>query len=284
MKKRAHRRQEPFRETDLALERRRASGERRGITYKEAAYGEIRFTALTVGKEAVASEMPCGRTLSVSFPTPFFFSEAEKEETRNALRLALQAFFPTPPSRLLVAGLGNRRLTADSLGPLTAERVEVSAALPKALAECFGIENETRVAVCVPDVFARTGIESVRSVEAAARLFEADALLAFDALAARDKERLFRVVEFTDTGTVPGGGVKRGTLTLSQKTLGIPVVAVGVPTVVRADGAHFLVPSDMEECVEALASLLAEAVNLHFGGALPVEGACLEELFEEETL
>lgn len=270
-----------FRETDLALERNQHPSRKNGIFYKEAVHGNIRFTALSVSEEAKTAEDRAGRTLSISVPSPFLWSEEERDAVRDALRLALEFFFPTPPERLLVTGLGNRRLTADSLGPLTAERIEVSAALPEALFEQFGLAPSTRVAVCVPDVFSKTGIESVRSIEAAVRLFKADAVLAFDALAAKEKERLLRVIEITDTGTLPGGGVKRGGLFLSKESLGVPVIAVGVPTVVRTDGEHFLVSRDMEEHLDELCAVLADATNLTFGDTNRLEDTTVAALFEE---
>ena len=267
-----------LRETDLALERRRAPHER-GVLYREAVWEDIRFTALTVTEEARESGLPVGKTLSVSLSPSLLWEAGEKKQVLDALRLALQIFFPTLPERLLVAGLGNRRLTADSLGPVTADLVEVTAALPEAVSALFGLSPTTRVAVVLPDVFPKTGIESVRTVASAAKLHRADAVLTLDALAAKEKERLFRVIEITDTGTVPGGGVKQGSLSLTQKELGIPVVAIGIPTVVRMGEEHFLVSRHMEEELHTLAPLLAEAINLHFGGVSPLENQKITSLF-----
>ena len=271
----------PLRETDLALERARVSPKEKGVFYKETERDGVRFSALLVEQNAASNARRAGKTLSLSFPQPFLWDEGERHAVGHAFTLALNEFFPKAPARLLVTGLGNRRLTADSLGPLAVEGVEVSAVLSEALIAQFEIPTDTRVAVYVPDVFSKTGIESVRLIEAAARLFNADALLAFDALAAKDQERLFRVIEITDTGTVPGGGVKSGTLSLSEQALGIPVIAVGVPTVVRADEEHFIVSRDMEECVQTLAALLAEGVNLFFGGTERSHDTTVEELFKE---
>lgn len=269
-----------LKETDLALERGRVPHER-GILYRETVWSDIRFTALTVTEEARGSGLPVGKTLSLSLPVALLWEAEEKQRMLDALRLALQIFFPMLPERLLVAGLGNRRLTADSLGPLTADLVEVSAALPEAISALVGLSPATRVAVTIPDVFPKTGIESVRTVASVAKLHRADAVLTVDALAAKEKDRLFRVIEITDTGTVPGGGVKQGTLSLSQRELGIPVVAVGIPTVVRMGEEHFLVSRHMEEELHTVAPLLAEAINLHFGGVSPVENPKITSLFDE---
>lgn len=272
-----------FRDTDLALERKRVRAKDGGILYKEGVRDGVRLSALTVKEGAKEDGHPAGKTLSLSFSSPYLWDEGERRAVRDAFALGLKYFFPTLPSRLLVTGLGNRRLTADSLGPVTAEGVEVSAVLPEELLAKFEIPITTRVAVYVPDVFSKTGMESARLIEGAARLFQADAVLAFDALAARERERLFRVVEITDTGTVPGGGVKQGALSLSRESLGIPVIAVGVPTVVRVDEEHFLVIRDMEECVREIASLLSETVNLVFEGGDAPSDSAVADLFEEEA-
>lgn len=281
MKRKKKERTLTFCETDLATERSCAKEKKEGVFYKESEWGGIRFSALRVSEEAATAEMKAGRSLSLSYSAPFLWGSEERKEAIRALIIALRIFFPKLPSRLLVAGLGNRRLTADSLGPLTAERISVSAALPASLFAKMGESPATRVAVCIPDVFPKTGIESVRTVAAAARLHRADAILTVDALAAREKERLLRVTEITDTGTVPGGGVKTGTLSLSQKTVGIPVISIGVPTVVRADAEYFLVSRDLEEEIAITASWLAEGIDLYFGGGIPHEDAPLDGFFSE---
>ena len=261
--------------SDLALERRRRDPKEEGVFYKETVLWGIRFTALTVTGEC---DLPKGKTLSISLPDGLAWSESERKHLLNALRQALRVFFPTPCARLLVAGLGNRRLTADALGPKVAELVEVSALLPEAVLP----RGFTRVAVCIPDVLSQTGIESVSTVAAAAKIHRADALLTVDALAARDRERLFRVIEITDTGTVPGGGVKRGKLSLSREKLGIPVVSIGVPTVVRVGEEHFLVVRGMEEELDTLSPLIAAAIDLHFSGSPLREEKAISSLFDAE--
>ena len=270
-------------ESDLALDRHRAAPDQKGVFYREARFGGVLFSALTVKREGAQLGKPCGRYLSLGFAPPALWSEEEKEEITLALRLALLAFFDAP-KRVLVAGLGNRRLTADSLGPRVAERVSATASLPSRLLAGFGAAPEVAVAVSVPDVFARTGIESVRTVEAACALSGAQALLALDALATSARERLLRTVEITDTGTVPGGGVKRGKEALTRERLGIPTVALGVPTVVRMDEEHFLVPRDLEEGVDALAEVLSRAIDLAFGEAPPSVDFRVESLFSSANM
>ncbi len=270
-------------ESDLAYERHRADPKKEGVFYKEARVGDILFSALTVSEAGEAAVgKPKGRYLSLHFSPSSFLTDEQKESIQLAFCAALRYFFEVPPKRLLVAGLGNRRLTADSLGPLTADKIEVSATIPPSLSEELGFSLPTRVGVSVPDVFAKTGIESVRSIEAAAALFEADALLVFDALAATEPRRLLSAIEICDSGTVPGGGVKNSRLALSEAMLGIPVVSVGVPCVVRTKGDFFLVPRSLEEGVHALSEILAGASNLAFSPFPPAYPFALKNLFSEE--
>ena len=268
--------------SDLATECLSRAFQDENASYRERIIGKVTLSALTVKKEKGRIGKPRGRYLALSFPPPTLWTKTERAELLRLFSLALRFFCLPLPSRLLIAGLGNRRLTADSLGVAVADLIEASAPLPLEIAERFGIPPATKTGVCIPDVFAKTGIESARTVEAAASLFEADTVLAFDALAAKAPQKLLSVIEITDTGTVPGGGVKRPSLALSRETLGIPVISVGVPTVVRKDGACFLVPQDLEEGVRALASLLSEAVNTVFSSCEASCDSTIEELFSKE--
>ena len=266
--------------SDLASERHRILGGTGGVC-KEQRLGELLLTALTVDKERGARlDKPCGRYLAISFPPRLLRSE-ETEASLSRTLAAVLAYFLLPASEVLVAGLGNRRLTPDAFGPMTADGISVTAALPRELAK-IGALPPTRVSVCAPDVFAHTGIESVESIAAAARLSRAQAVLAVDALASSDKERLLTVFEISDSGTVPGAGMKRGRAVLSSEALGIPVVALGLPTAVRVDTSHFLVPQELEEGVTALASVASHAIDLAFGFSPPTLPFPLSSLFTEE--
>lgn len=268
----------PLRDTDLAAERKRAPREK-GVRYKEGMLGDIRLTALTVTEDAEDARLPVGRTLSLALSPALLWTEEEREAVICALRLGLQFFFSPLPERLLVVGLGNRRLMLDCLGPLTAERVEASAALPALLKKCLTAKESTSIAVFQPDVFSKTGIESGQAVKAAVGVHSADAVLAIDALAARDPSRIFRVIEITDTGTVPGSGVGNGTLALTEKVLGVPVISIGVPVVARAGGDCFTVLRSTEDEQEVVAALLSAAINLHFGGVPPLSDGTVFSLF-----
>jgi spore protease len=269
-------------DSDLAHERSRADIEGESAIYRERELADIRIAALRLTEEGGRRiQKPAGRYLSLSFPPPALWSAETEKRISDALAAALLCLLPHRPSRVLIAGIGNRRLTPDAFGPLTADKVRASAALPEEI-ERLGLCLPSRTAVFVPDVFAHTGIDSVKSISAAARLSEAGAVIAVDALAAAERERLLTVLEITDTGTVPGGGVKRGGSALSQSTLGIPVLSIGLPAVIRADGSHLLIPRDLEQGVAAIADATAAGINAAFDGSAAPLPFSLASLFSEE--
>ena len=265
------------RQSDMATERRAAENDGDSIRC-EREWGALRLCALRVmnGEKTRVNGNVAGRYFSVSFPAPALLLPEEDAALEAAICDAVRYFLPQKARRILVAGLGNRRLTADALGPLAADGVLPSALLPEALHAALS-PDAPRVFVIAPDVFAQTGIESIALIGAAASLVRADALVVFDALAAHDPERLLSAVELTDTGTVPGSGVKNARGALCEGTLGIPVLSIGVPTVVREEGEFLLMRAASEEGIRHLAALLARA----FSRALAKEdGAASLPIFE----
>ena len=131
---------------------------------------------------------------------------------------------------VLVMGLGNRAVTPDLIGPLAAEHVLVTRYLVEHLAEHFG--HLRAVAAVSPGGLASTGIESAAVAAALVRQLKPSCVVAIDALASRAIDRLCRTVQLSDTGIAPGSGVGNHRAALNQETLGVPVFAIGVPTVV----------------------------------------------------
>ena len=141
----------------------------------------------------------------------------------------LQALLP-PEGPVLVLGVGNRRVTADALGPRTVQKIFVTMG-----AGCPPVKGIRPVAAVGPGVLARTGLEALELVRGAVERVRPAAVIAVDALAARDSARLCATVQLSDTGLVPGSGVGNRRSALDRGTLGVPVIAVGIPTVVDAD-------------------------------------------------
>lgn len=136
-------------------------------------------------------------------------------------------------SKILVIGLGNRFITPDALGPLVVSNLVVTRHLFNYIPESID-EGLRCVSAIAPGVLGLTGIESAEIVKGITEKVKPDVLIVIDALAARSVNRIVRTVQIADTGINPGAGVGNNRKELSEKTLGVPVIAIGVPTVVDA--------------------------------------------------
>lgn len=197
-----------------------------------------------------------------------------------------------PESSVLVAGLGNEGITPDAIGPLAVRSTIATRHLIRSMPESFG--NLRSVSAVQTGVLGTTGVESAELVAAIAEDIRPDAVIAVDALASASLSRLCRTVQIADTGIIPGSGVGNGRSGLSRKTLGMPVLAIGVPTVVDAatmaqelceksgknadlspevaDGAKNMIvtPKDIDKTAAEIAKLVGYAVNLALQPSLSI--------------
>ena len=172
----------------------------------------------------------------------------------------LAALLPEGP--VLAAGLGNRAMTCDAVGPASIDNLLVTRHMIRAMPRQFA-DFRPVAAVC-PGVLARTGLEALELVRGAVERVRPAAVIAVDALAARDSARLCATVQLSDTGLVPGSGVGNRRSALDRGTLGVPVIAVGIPTVVDADlrAGLFLTPRDIDQRIRELGRLLGYGITL----------------------
>lgn len=250
--------------TDLAIE---AAALRGG----EEVYsrGAARVTAQTLSeKEAAESGRLPGRYVTVEWE-----KSAGDDDTREAVTNELKKMLP-PDGPVLVAGLGNRDMTPDALGPAAASRVLATRHLSDDFAKRLGLYPLRAVSVLSPGVMGQTGIESSDMILAVVRQTSPAAVIAIDALAARNTSRLCATVQLCDAGISPGSGVGNRRAALSRETLGVPVVAVGVPTVVdaatlvfdltgrRPEGGDMTVTlRDIDAEIDRAGELISHAVN-----------------------
>ncbi len=160
----------------------------------------------------------------------------EREEiltTARAVAAMLEELPDFPLEGLvLVTGLGNRQVTPDAIGPKTADSLLVTRHLVNTLSGPFS--DLRPVAALAPGVTGTTGMETGEVIGALVKKLKPVCLIAVDALAARRQERVCRTIQVADTGIVPGSGVGNARMALDKASLGIPVIALGVPTVVDA--------------------------------------------------
>jgi spore protease len=151
----------------------------------------------------------------------------------------------------LIVGLGNREVTSDSLGPKVADRLFITRHMMREFgADVFG-KTQRSISAIVPGVMGQTGMESSEIIRGILKETKPDLILAVDALAARSARRLNRTIQITDTGIHPGSGVGNHRHPLTQETCGVPVIAIGVPTVVHA---ATIVKDTMTNLLDALAA------------------------------
>ena len=130
--------------------------------------------------------------------------------------------------KILIAGLGNANVTADSLGPKVVNNLCITRHLQK---EGIG-KYQFELSAIAPGVMAQTGIETSEILESLAAKIKPDVLIAIDALAARSSSRLNKTIQISDTGIAPGSGVGNHRNEITEHTIGVPVFAIGVPTVI----------------------------------------------------
>ncbi len=219
---------------------------------------------------------PCGTYITASLP-PLSDDETQLTAYAAAVAAELTALLPTSGT-VLVVGLGNRAVTPDTLGPSAADMVLATRHIRGEFARAAGLTDLRPTAVLTPGVLGQTGTESSEIVRGVCREVQPAAVVVVDALAARDVERLGCTLQLCDTGIAPGAGVGNNRRPLNRETLGVPVIGMGVPTVVdaltlvrdylRADVTPptdqppmMVTPREIDLVINRAARLIALAIN-----------------------
>lgn len=203
-------------------------------------------------------------------------------ESAGVLAESLRALLPplAPEDAVLVVGLGNEVITPDALGPLTIRSIFVTRHLRRHLPKEFG--RFRPVAALETGVLSTTGMETAETISAVCEKLRPGLVIAVDALACSQVSRLCRTVQLTDTGISPGAGVGNRRVILDQASLHIPVLAVGVPTVIAAGslaggaaGAELkdlvVTPRDIDSQVRTFAKLLGYGICLALQPDMTIE-------------
>lgn len=264
--------------TDLAVENFAAAGfESQGIHRKKRGKS-FKITEITIDDDRHLSTVGKGKGIYITLETENLsrFSDCYQimaEELSAELKKLI------PDGEILVAGLGNKDITPDAIGPQTSFRVLATRHLRNELdaqEEDF-LRNLRPVSVFAGGVLGQTGIETAEIVGALCREIKPDGIIVIDALACSDISRLGTTIQISNTGISPGSGVSNARKELSEKVFGIPVISVGIPTVV---GMHTIVenmtgsrpdsrfpdmivtPRDIDRLTERASELLAIGINL----------------------
>lgn len=244
--------------TDLALEARERFEEDdvkiRGVRIEEEDDEELEIhtTTVVIETENGAKTMgkPVGTYITMEAPNMSVPDEGYHREISEKLAEHLKTLMGEGEKSVLIVGLGNREVTPDALGPYVVQNVRITRHLIREYgAASLGEEQMNPISGIVPGVMAQTGMETVEIVKGVVKQTHPDLIIAVDALAARSTKRLSRTIQITDTGINPGSGVGNHRNGLNRQVIGIPVIAIGVPTVVDAAS---IVNDTMESMVRAL--------------------------------
>ena len=273
--------------TDLALEARELwqrsaafSTNVEGVLHAEQVKDGIPVTTVEIRSEegAKAIGKPKGRYVTLSLEDVQHRDSSAFPRTVRIIAEELGAFLKGMDGGrpVLVAGLGNRFITPDALGPGAHRNMLVTRHLVREMPEQFGYLRP--VASLAAEVLGNTGVESGEVVRAVCERIQPACVIAVDALASRSVERLCRTVQISDAGIAPGSGVGNHRFALNEESLGVPVIAIGVPTVVDAatlaadltgqdkrpeEGRTLMVtPRDIDRQVADLSKLLGYGISL----------------------
>nr|WP_281273777.1 GPR endopeptidase [Biomaibacter acetigenes] len=226
--------------TDLAIEARELTGgkELSGVRVDTEKSDEMTISRVRIENEAGAEAMgkPMGYYVTLEVPRlkekdPKLTEEVSKnmaEEIKNMIDLPADA-------TILVIGLGNWNVTPDSLGPKVVSRLIITRHLMEIMPDKFNTENGIRpVCALAPGVLGITGIETSEVIKGLVEKVKPQLVIAIDALAARSMERISTTIQIADTGVYPGSGVGNRRMGITEETIGVKVIAIGVPTVVDA--------------------------------------------------
>ena len=279
-----------------------------GVEQRERQVGSVRVLDVRVKTAAAAKEIgkPMGRYVTLECGRiDRLTADASESMARliaGELRGMTEAICGRKPDaslEVLVIGLGNAELTADAIGPDTVRRLTATRHLRSFEAALFHSLGCSSVSLLAPGVLGQTGIEVQELLKGAVERVKPHLVVVLDALAARDCDRLAATVQISDTGIVPGSGVGNRRSALNRETLGVPVLSLGVPTVVDSatlvydalckagigeipeslravleNGRSFFVSlKESDQVTEKIAELLARAIGLAFTDAL-TESKC----------
>lgn len=291
--------------TDLAVESKekfeKDHVEIKGVAIHEKYQEELDLRTTLVRIEtdhgARVMEKPKGTYITMEAPNLVVPDEDYHREISQELAHHLKELLHLEEEQsVLVVGLGNRDITPDALGPRVIQNLKITRHIVKEYGKAgMGEEKVHLVSSLVPGVMAQTGMETMEIIRGVIAETKPDVVIAIDALAARSMKRLNCTIQITDTGINPGSGVLNFRTGLNQESLGIPVIGIGVPTVVDAATivhdaiAHllesleeaemeeflgelitprlhsmFVTPKDVDETVKMLSYTISEGLNLAF--------------------
>lgn len=256
--------------TDLAMENIGEDASLPGVDVHRWEESDIQLSEVVIRSEEAARQLgkPCGSYLTLECRLLAEHDPDARIAMANLLGEELSRLLaPSDGAPVLVVGLGNREVTPDSLGPAAVAKTLVTRHM---LSGPYARSGLRSVCAIAPGVLGVTGVETVEMVESLARKLHPRAVLCVDSLAARDSARIGCTVQISNTGIQPGSGVGNHRRALTRESLGVEVIAVGVPTVIYAatlarDAFALLSGDAGEQHEEALQAMEDELLDTELG-------------------
>ncbi len=266
--------------SDLAAERGRVDGDIPGIEYSREGEGAFIWEKIKItdneGERALGR--PAGRYHALHTEPLGVMSRDTTERLASELCREITDFFTRgeiSDKRILVVGLGNPRLTPDSVGPRAVEAINPTMQIKAAEPEYFDGLYCSEIAAVAPDVSAECGIDSLTLTRCLSREISPTAVIAVDSILTSSPERLGTTFQLSDTGIVPGSGIGRRASAIDLEALGVPVIAIGVPTVIDAGAltekrnealsGMLVAPREIDTIAATAGRVIGAAINLAFG-------------------
>ena len=279
--------------TDMAHEALQRCRSLSGVEEENETRGRMRVSRIRVRTQAAERRLdkPRGSYVTLTLPEDGLSSREVREEAGRCLASELSLLMGEVKN-VLVVGLGNRHVTPDALGPQTIESLFVTRHVQNHFPELLPPDTRT-VTAFAAGVMGMTGVETAEAVAGIASVLQPDLIVTVDALASSESDHVGTMVQLNDTGISPGAGVGNFRMGLSKSTLGIPVIAVGIPLVLTAEsilysgllrmnapelfveakkrlGSSFLsmcvTPKDIDAMVKDSAAILSYGLNLALFG------------------
>ena len=259
--------------TDLAIENTETEESLKGIEKEEIKEGELKITRISVTDRETADMIgkPVGKYITIEcLPITDNIGDLKKEA--EIIAKEIRNFVPDE-GEILVAGLGNKEITPDALGVKSMEYILATRHIKGEFARVAGLDKLRGVSVITTGVMGQTGIETGEIIESIVKKIKPDLVIAVDALAAKEVSRLGCTVQISNTGINPGSGVGNRRKGINEKNIGIPVIAVGIPTVVDLmtliydkSESMIVTPREIDLLIERGAKLIGMAINCALQG------------------
>lgn len=265
--------------TDLAVEcLNEKETFKKGISHHTETVKNILVTRVIIETKEASEKLnkPIGKFITIE-TTPFYRFTSDFKNQVEVVSKELEKLLPK--GLILVVGLGNSSITPDALGPEVIELIFTTRHLKSNLKELTGFEHLRSTTAIAPGVLGQTGIETAEIIKGIINEIKPDGVIVIDALASRELVRLGATVQISDTGITPGSGVANHRKALTKDTLGIPVISIGVPTVVDINtiaenftGNHNIIlspsdknmmvtPREIDTIIENAAKTIAFGIN-----------------------